>query len=249
MNILVINPGSATLKFALYAVDVLVMVGDGMDELPTVATSLVNGVVERIGAPGATFKMSVVSQEPLSELANSADAAQAVEQIIRRLQALATGDQTARLTIEAVGCRVVHGGPTLVHPTLVTPSVLDELRTLKELAPLHIPTDIAVLERLQHLLPDIPIVAVFDTAFHRTIPNVATTYALPADLSERYGLRRYGFHGISHASVSKEVLRRTGGPVHGSKIITCHLGGGSSICAVRDGASLDTSMGSRRWRD
>ena len=94
------------------------------------------------------------------------------------------------LTIEAVGCRVVHGGAALVNPALITPSVLDEMRALKDLAPLHVPTDIAVIESVQRLLPGIPVIAVFDTAFHHTIPEVARTYALPADLCVRHGLRR-----------------------------------------------------------
>ena len=245
MNILVLNPGSATLKFGLYAVDESATKLEGMSERPTAAatTALASGIVERIGAPDSSFKMSVASRQPVTEPANVSDAANAVEEIIHRLNAFDGGDQTAGMTIHAVGCRVVHGGPTLVNPTAITPSVLDELRTLKDLAPLHIPTDIAVLERLQELLPETPIVAVFDTAFHQTIPNVASTYALPADLCARYGIRRYGFHGISHAYVSKQFLQRTHGTAGDSKIITCHLGSGSSICAVRNGQSVDTSMG------
>src|SRR6185369_2414795 len=99
-------------------------------------------------------------------------------------------------------CRVVHGGARLVKPTHVTASVLDELRALKELAPLHIPADVAVLEQVQRSLPETPVMAVFDTAFHQTLPEVARTYALPVELCAGYGLRRYGFHGISHAYVS-----------------------------------------------
>jgi acetate kinase len=121
--------------------------------------------------------------------------------------------------------------------------VLDELRALKELAPLHIPADVAVLERVQQSLPETPVTAVFDTAFHQTLPEVARTYALPVELCARYGLRRYGFHGISHAYVSARLIERLRRGANGTKIITCHLGSGASVCAVRDGQSIDTSMG------
>jgi acetate kinase len=147
------------------------------------------------------------------------------------------------MAIDAVGCRVVHGGARLVKPTRVTASVLDELRALKELAPLHIPADIAVLERVQQSLPETPVIAVFDTAFHQTLPEVARTYALPVELCARYGLRRYGFHGISHAYVSGRLIEHLGRSAKETKLITCHLGSGASVCAVRDGQSIDTSMG------
>jgi acetate kinase len=127
------------------------------------------------------------------------------------------------MAIDAVGCRDVHGGARLVKPTRVTASVLDELRALKELAPLHIPADVAILEKVQQALPETPVIAVFDTAFHQTLPPVAYTYALPVELSAQYKLRRYGFHGISHAYVSGRLIELLGRGAEGTKIITCHL--------------------------
>jgi len=239
VNVLVFNPGSATLKFALYQ----------MPDLSTPAatrnstTVLASGVVERIRTPQSQLKMLVVARDPVLEPLQADTTAHAVEQIIRRLLAFFGENTQTPMAIDAAGCRVVHGGAKLVKPTRVTPSVLDELRTLKELAPLHIPADIAVLEQVQRSLPSTPVIAVFDTAFHQTLPEVARTYALPLELSARYGLRRYGFHGISHAYVSRQLIERLGRGAKGTRIITCHLGSGASVCAVRDGQSIDTSMG------
>jgi len=152
-------------------------------------------------------------------------------------------DQCRPLGIDAVGHRVVHGGARFSEPTRVTPLMLGELRGLRELDPLHNPTEVALIEAASRLLPDKPGVAVFDTAFHRTLPEVAWRYALPADLSDRLGLRRYGFHGISHRYVSGRLLECLGREAAGTRLITCHLGSGASVCAVRDGQSIDTSMG------
>lgn len=228
-RVLVLNPGSATLKFGLY-------------QMPG-ATVLGSGLVDRIGTPRSELKMLVAGQEPRVEPVEARGPGQAAKQIIRRLLALPAGDAHAPAPIDAVGCRVVHGGPGLIEPTLVTPSLLEELRALKEMAPLHIPADIAVLEQVQQSLPGMPMIAVFDTAFHQTLPEVASTYALPVELCARYGLRRYGFHGISHSYVSRELIKHLGRRAKGARIITCHLGNGASVCAVRDGQSIDTSMG------
>jgi acetate kinase len=147
------------------------------------------------------------------------------------------------LRINAIGCRVVHGGERYVEPTLVTEEVLVGIRALGRLAPLHNPVAAEVLEAGRRLLPGEPSVAVFDTAFHRTIPDVAAQYALPWEFAARLGLRRYGFHGISHRYVSGELLRRLGRGPEGSRLVVLHLGNGASACAVRDGRSVDTSMG------
>ena len=238
MNILVLNPGSATLKFGVY------QIADRSEASPNADAAVVvaSGTVEPVGAPSAELKLIVPGQTPTSEPVEANTPAHAVEQIIRGVHAL--GKDTATPTaIDAVGCRVVHGGATLVEPTRVTASVLEQLRAVQPLAPLHVPADIAVLEQVQRSLPGTPVVAVFDTAFHQTLPAVASTYALPVELSARYGLRRYGFHGISHAYVSERVIQRLGRGAKGTRIITCHLGNGASICAVRDGRSIDTSMG------
>ena len=229
LRVLVLNPGSATLKFGLY-------------QMPGAAV-LARGLVDRIGTPRSELKMRLAGQEPRTEAIEARGSGQAAKQIIRRLLSWPEGEARSPAPIDAVGCRVVHGGPGLVAPTLVTASVLDELRALKKLAPLHIPTDIAVLKQVRQSLPGTPVIAVFDTAFHQTLPEVASTYALPRKLCARYGLRRYGFHGISHAYVSRELINHLGRGAMGSKVITCHLGSGASVCAVRDGRSIDTSMG------
>ena len=187
--------------------------------------------------------MLVATQQPMVQPVDANTPAHAVEQIIRRLPGYVGENTQTPTAIGGLGCRVVHGGSRFVKPTRVTASVLDELRALKDLAPLHIPADVAVLEQIQQSLPEIPVIAVFDTAFHQTLPEVARTYALPADLSTQYGLRRYGFHGISHAYVSARLIECLGRGPKGSRIITCHLGSGASVCAVRDGHSIDTSMG------
>ena len=145
--------------------------------------------------------------------------------------------------IDAIGHRVVHGGGTFSEPTRVTPDVLDALRGLRDLDPLHNPTEVVLIEAGLRLRPDAPAVAVFDTAFHRTLPDVAARYALPAELSDRLHLRRYGFHGLSHQYVSERLLDCLGRKAAGTRLIVCHLGSGASVCAVKDGKSVDTSMG------
>lgn len=142
--------------------------------------------------------------------------------------------------IEAVGHRVVHGGDRFVAPTPVTEEALEGLRELCGLDPLHGPSEVAAMEAMRALLPGIPAVAVFDTAFHKTLPEVASTYALPAELAERHKLKRYGFHGTSYRFVSERLQSLAGNP---SRTVICHLGSGASVCALQDGKSVDTSMG------
>jgi len=240
VNVLVLNPGSATLKFRLYQ---LPDVSKASTTKKDSAIALAGGLVERIGTPQSELTMLVATRKPMLQPVEANTPAHAVEQIIHRLLAYFGENTQTPMAIDAVGCRVVHGGARLVQPTRVTPSVLEELRALKELAPLHIPADVALLERVQQSLPATPVIAVFDTAFHQTLPEAARTYALPVELCARYGLRRYGFHGISHAYVSEQLIERLGRGAKGTKIITCHLGSGASVCAVRDGQSIDTSMG------
>lgn len=239
MNILVLNPGSSTLKFALYQIPESSKASITTDS----AAVLVSGIIEPIGKPQSELRLSIGTRTPVIEGVEAGTPEQAVEQIIRRIISFDGENSKTPTVIDAVGCRVVHGGSKLVEPTIVTDSVLEELRGLKDLAPLHIPADVAVLERVQKSLLGASVVAVFDTAFHQTLPKVASSYALPLELSDRYGLRRYGFHGISHAYVSRQLIERLGREATGTKIITCHLGSGASVCAIRDGKSIDTSMG------
>src|SRR5262245_36569812 len=197
MHVLVLNPGSSTLKYRLVEVD-----RDGTRVIDS-------GTRDRVAGDAL---------------------AEAAAEVVQ-------GCRSAG--IDAVGCRVVHGGEHFAEPTLVTAEVLAAIRDLGRLAPLHNPPAAAVLTRVGQLLPGLPIVAVFDTAFHRTLPEVAALYALPLELSRDKGLRRYGFHGTSHRYVAARLRERTGG----SRLITCHLGNGASVTAVRDGKSVDTSMG------
>ena len=138
---------------------------------------------------------------------------------------------------------MVHGGPRFVDPTRITPQVVQAIREVSSLAPLHNANALAGIEAALKLLPNVPAGAVFDTAFHRTLPDVAAQYAIPRELAERHALRRYGFHGISHRYVSQQLLRCVGREPAGTRLITCHLGNGASVCALRDGKSVDTSMG------
>lgn len=152
-------------------------------------------------------------------------------------------DQCRSFGIDAVGHRLVHGGSKFTSATRVSPEMLTELKTLRGLDPLHNPGEIGLIEATQKLLPEVPEVACFDTAFHRTLPEVAYTYALPRELSARLILRRYGFHGLSHQYVSGRLLECLKRDAEGTRLVTCHLGSGASMCALRDGKSVDTSMG------
>ena len=201
MNILVLNPGSSTLKFAFYRGD----------------ARLAGGTIEH------------VSSDATAEAIRKADGGQAPS------PGGGQAPSPVGASIEAVGIRVVHGGSKLVKPARVDGAVVEEIGRLAAIAPLHNPLALRVIEDVRRSLGDVPIVAVFDTAFHQTLPAVAATYAVPPEL----GVRRYGFHGISYSYVSKR-LRDLGA---GSRLIICHLGNGASVCALRDGGSVDTSMG------
>jgi acetate kinase len=144
---------------------------------------------------------------------------------------------------DAVGHRIVHGGERFRHAVRIEPPVEDALRGLVDLAPLHQPKSLAALDAVSEALPALPAVACFDTAFHATLPAAASTYALPAEWRERWGLRRYGFHGLSHAWVARHAPRLLGRDPAGLRIVSCHLGAGASLCAIRDGRSVDTTMG------
>ena len=230
-GILVLNPGSSTLKFSLYAAS------EDAAAPPVVRTT---GIVDRLGTAEAELRLDADKQPPVREAVQALSPGQAAETVLRRLQA---GGPAGGGGLTGLGCRVVHGGERFSEPARVTPEVLAAIRELGALAPLHNPVAADVLEVCLRLLPDVPVVAVFDTAFHRTLPQVASAYALPRDLSERMGLRRYGFHGIAHRYVSERLIERIGKTGQSSRCVTCHLGSGASVCAVKDGRSIDTSMG------
>ncbi|MHA6794291.1 acetate/propionate family kinase [Pseudonocardia bannensis] len=145
--------------------------------------------------------------------------------------------------VDAVGHRVVHGGPRHLGPAPIDVALLDELAALTDLAPLHQPRALAGIRAVSRLLPEVPAVASFDTAFHARMPPAAATYALPAAWNARWGLRRYGFHGLSHRYASRRAAEITGARVEALRMVSCHLGAGASLCAVRDGRSVDTTMG------
>jgi acetate kinase len=232
VNILVFNPGSSSLRFGCYEVSL----GKG----PKVSVKpLTIGHVEKIGVPGTKIIWDDESKEEPIVADNTAHAAKEVMRCWRG--PVAPMPRVA--SIDAIGCRVVHGGSKFLGPELITDQVLKDIRELAALAPLHNTSDAAVIEAVCAAFPNRPVVAVFDTSFHRTLPAVAATYALPVQLSERYHLRRYGFHGIAHQFVSERLVHNIGPRPKGTRLITCHLGNGASVCALRNGESIDTSMG------
>jgi acetate kinase len=145
--------------------------------------------------------------------------------------------------VDAVGHRVVHGGTRFTSPTRMTPEVVEALRQLTDLAPLHQPKSLAGIDAVSAVLPDTPAVACFDTAFHATLPPAAYTYALPLEWRQQWGVRKYGFHGLSHSYASARAAELVGHDTRGLRVVVCHLGAGASLCAVRDGLSVDTTMG------
>ncbi len=240
MNILVLNAGSSSLKFRLFRMDALRSLAESED-------AVASGQVERVGKPDAqlTFRQGVQGTETARKI-GAESVAEAVQEVLRDLLQPSAADRPP-LVIDAVGHRIVHGGARFYAPTRIDATVLHDIRALTELAPLHNPSGLAGIEAVQHTLPNVPNVAVFDTAFHHCLPEVAQRYALPTALSERLQLRRYGFHGISYRYVSERLtLLQQSSPQkdsHRTRTIICHLGNGASVCALRDGQSIDTSMG------
>ncbi len=236
MNILVLNAGSSSLKFKLFRIRSPVPLDEPEE-------TLAEGKLDRIGTADAQltfFSGAGDAAEPEPLLARSvADAAQEIIRRISRLPAAAKGEQR----IDATGHRIVHGGDRFHEPVVIDPAVLTDLHELVELAPLHNPAGIAGIEATTEALHGVPNVAVFDTAFHHAMPAVAATYALPLGVSNRFRLRRYGFHGISYRFISERLQQGLKPPVSAVRVVVCHLGNGASVCAMRDGRSVDTSMG------
>ncbi len=219
MNILSLNPGSSSLKFGLFSLD------DTGNPTP-----LIRGSLEQLGSPSANLTTTDGTGKASSSDVGPVKLSEAVKHAVDECR--------QHGTISAVGCRVVHGGNAFSHPTVVDQATL---ATIKSLAPLHNARDVESIEAARKVLGEISIVAVFDTAFHQTLPKIASTYALPRELIESHHLRRFGFHGISYQYVS-ERLRSINGH-NFEKLVICHLGNGASVCAVRNGQSIDTSMG------
>ncbi|MDR2561436.1 MAG: acetate kinase [Holophagales bacterium] len=225
MLILTLNAGSSSLKFNLIEMDT--------------ETSQAEGIAERIGLPGGGTVKWTIHGEKGSENKHLEDHKEALKTIMSDLRKHALKDRD----VAGVGHRVAHGGNLFSDPILITPEVLKEIEALSSLAPLHNPANVHGIETAMELFHKKPQVAVFDTAFHHTIPDYAYTYGLPFDLCKKHGIRRYGFHGTSHRYVAERTAVLLGKPLDSLKIITCHIGNGSSITAIHHGNSVDTSMG------
>jgi acetate kinase len=229
MRVLVLNGGSSSLKFQV----VQVTPADGPDQ-PCQVFRVLRGHVKNLG-PDAGLTIESESAAPVSVKRPVATHEEALIWALEQLQGL---------EIHAIGHRVVHGGERYRDPVPIDSAVLDELDRLSVLAPLHNPAGIAGIRGAQACFgPAMPMVAVFDTAFHRTMPAYASTYALPQDLAEKHAIRRYGFHGIAHASLAAGYQRVSGQPASAARLITVQLGNGCSAAALRGGSTIDTSMG------
>src|SRR5574344_2028237 len=229
MKILVLNCGSSSIKYKLFDM-----------ESKAVLTS---GGIERIGIDGSFLKFTLPNGEKKILEKDIPEHTVGVEFILETLTNSEYGAIKSLDEIKAVGHRMVHGGEKFSKSVLLNEEVLKEFAACNDLAPLHNPANLKGVNAITAILPNVPQVGVFDTAFHQTMPDYAYLYAIPYELYEKYGIRRYGFHGTSHRYVSSEILRYLGIKAEGSKIITCHIGNGGSITAVKDGKSVDTTMG------
>ena len=229
MKILVLNCGSSSIKYALYDMD-----------SKSVMTS---GGAERVGLDGAFVKVKLANGEKKQIMHDIPEHTEGVKFIFSLLTDPEIGVIKDLKEIDAVGHRMVHGGEKFNKSVLLTDEVLKAFEACTDLAPLHNPANLKGVRAVQELMPGLPQVGVFDTAFHQTMPKEAYMYAIPYELYEKYGVRRYGFHGTSHRYVSQRVCEYLGVKAEGKKIITCHIGNGGSIAAVKDGKCVDTSMG------
>lgn len=229
MRVLVINSGSSSVKYKFFAA-------------PDNAC-LAEGQVERIGLSGSLLHHKRADGDRVRIGVEIIDHAQAMDAVVGVLVSPNHGVISDKSEIDAIGHRVAHGGEKLTESVLVTPEVRKEIENCIELAPLHNPHNLRGIDACAELMPGVPQVAVFDTAFHHTVPPHAYIYALPYVLYRRYALRRYGFHGTSHKYVAQRAAEMMREDLGRLKIITCHLGNGCSMAAVKHGKSLDTSMG------
>ncbi|MDE6836058.1 MAG: acetate kinase, partial [Muribaculaceae bacterium] len=229
MKILVLNCGSSSVKYKL--------IDSSNKEV------LAEGGVEKIGLEDSFLKFKRPDGSKETITVSMPDHKEAIKQISKVLTDPKDGVIKSFDEIEAVGHRVVHGMEYFNKSVLITPEVIERVKECYPVAPLHNPANITGIEAVTELMPDTPQVAVFDTAFHQTMPAKAFMYALPYEDYEKYGVRRYGFHGTSHRYVSKRVCEFLGVPYDKQRIITCHIGNGGSVTAIKDGKSIDTSMG------
>ncbi|WP_026841993.1 acetate kinase [Citrifermentans bremense] len=229
MDILALNCGSSSVKYQLFDWDKKVVVAKGM--------------VERVVIGDSFILHEVPGRETYREDSDCPDHKTAVDLILRTLTSPGHGVLTDIKQIAAVGHRVVHGGERFTKSVLIDEDVLAAVTEVQHLAPLHNPPNIAGIEGAMAVLPGVPQVAIFDTAFHQTMPEHAYLYPLPYEWYEKYGVRRYGFHGTSHLYVSKRIAAILGKPANQCNVITMHIGNGVSHCAIKNGVSVDTSMG------
>ncbi|MDY2794463.1 MAG: acetate kinase [Peptostreptococcus porci] len=230
MKVLVLNCGSSSLKYQLI---------DMSNE-----SVLCKGLVERIGIDGSVLKHEKdgLDGKHIVEV-EMKDHKDAIKYVLEAVAHPEVGAVKEMSEIEAVGHRIVHGGEKFASSALLTEEVIEAINGCVELAPLHNPANLMGVEACKSILPDVPQVGVFDTAFHQSMPKKAFIYGLPHELYTKYGVRRYGFHGTSHLYVSQKAAEMLGKPVEELKIVTCHLGNGASLTAVDGGKSVDTSMG------
>ncbi|WP_099467937.1 acetate/propionate family kinase [Konateibacter massiliensis] len=228
MNILVINCGSSSLKFQLINSDTEAV--------------LAKGLCERIGIDGRLVYQPAGGEKEVTDAAMPTHK-EAIQMVLDALMNAKTGVIKSLDEVGAVGHRLVHGGEKFASSAIITDEMKKAVEECNDLAPLHNPANLIGVEACQALMPNTPMVGVFDTAFHQTMPKEAYTYGLPYRYYEQYKVRKYGFHGTSHSFVSKRAAEYIGKPLETCKTIVCHLGNGSSICAVNGGKSVDTSMG------
>ncbi len=229
MNVLVINCGSSSLKFQLI---------DSISE-----KVLAKGLCERIGIEGSRLVYQPEGGEKEVIESDMPNHSKAVGMVLDALVNEKTGVIKSLDEVGAVGHRIVHGGEKFASSTIITDEVIEAIKECNDLAPLHNPANLIGIDACKEHMPDTPMVGVFDTAFHQTMPEDAYIYGLPYEYYEKYKIRRYGFHGTSHSYVSKRVSEILDKPYDELKTIVCHLGNGASICAVNGGKSVDTSMG------
>jgi len=229
MNIIVLNCGSSSIKYQLF-------------NMPTQHV-IAKGIVEKIGLKGSFIKYTKAGEDAIKLEGEILDHQQGIEYLLGILTSDKYGCINSINEIDAVGHRVVHGAEEFSGSVLITDEVINALEVSSELAPLHNPPNLKGIYAMQTLLPETKQVGVFDTAFHQTMPEHVFLYAIPYVLYDRYKIRRYGFHGTSHKFVSARACEILQEDINNQKIITCHLGNGSSVAAIKDGKSYDTSMG------
>ncbi len=231
MKVLVINAGSSSLKYQLIDMET--------------KTLLAKGLADRIGVDGHLKHSPLVGGKPVyNEDLSFPSHAEAISHVIEKLTSAEYGVVSSMNEIDAVGHRVVHGGEKFASSVLITDEVMKALEDCTPFAPLHNPANITGINACRKVMgKDVPMVGVFDTAFHQTMPAKAFSYAIPYNYYTEDGIRRYGFHGTSHRYVSERAAEMLGRPIEELKLISCHMGNGSSICAIEGGKSIDTSMG------